>query len=369
MKTQAVVAIAPRSTPQVREVDIDEPGSGELMVEVCACGVGPADRLTLSGRDPDALFPFVPGHEAVGRVVAIGAGVESVTRGDIVIPLVVPECGRCEYCQSRRSNLCQALRATQGRGVMPGGRTRLGLEGQPLFHYMGVSGLARHLVIPEVAAARVDCDAPFPELAVLCGPVVTGMGAVFNVARVEPGESVVVFGLGPIGLGVVRASSLAGAGRIIAVEPSAVKRDLGRRFGATELKSPSELGSSPAAALIELTGGGVDVAFECVGDPTVMRSAVECTRKGWGRTVILGVVGAAETLEIHPAHFVLGRRVTGCAYGGVRGRSELARYLELYRKGMIPIAPMITACASLAEAGAILAREEEADVIRNVVTI
>lgn len=367
MKTEALVAMAPGIVPEVHEVELDDPRDGEVLVEVGACAIGPADRLTWSGRDPDGLFPFVPGYEAAGRVLAIGPGVTSLKRGDTVIPLVVPECGRCSYCLSGRTNLCQALRNTQGRGVMPDGRARLSLRGEPLFHYMGVSALARHLVIPEVAAARIDSEAPSAELALLCGPVATGMGAVFNVARVELGESVAVFGLGPIGLAVVRAAALAGAERIVAVEPSKSKRYLAQKFGATHTILPAELGGSPLETLTALVGG-VDVAFECAGDAAAMQVAIECTRKGWGRTIILGVVGANERLAIHPAHFVLGRQVTGCAYGGIRGRSELGKYLDLYRNGRMPVAPMITAHATLGEAGAILARDTDCNVVRTVIT-
>jgi S-(hydroxymethyl)glutathione dehydrogenase / alcohol dehydrogenase len=367
MKTEALVAMAPGILPEVHEVELDEPRDGEVLVEVGACGIGPADRLTWSGRDADGLFPFVPGYEAAGRVLAVGPGVTSVKCGQTVIPLVVPECGQCSYCLSGRTNLCQALRNTQGRGVMPDGRPRLRLNGAPLFHYMGVSALARHLVIPEVAAARVDADAPFAELALLCGPIATGMGAVFNVARVAPGESVAVFGLGPIGLAVVRAAALAGAESIVAVEPSSAKRCLAQKFGATHTITPAELGTAPLQTLTSLTGG-IDVAFECAGDAVAMQTAIECTRKGWGRTVILGVIGADERLAIHPAHFVLGRQVTGCAYGGVRGRSELGKYLDLYRNGDMPVAPMITAHATLREAGAILARDADCDVVRTIIT-
>jgi S-(hydroxymethyl)glutathione dehydrogenase/alcohol dehydrogenase len=342
MKTRAAVGYAAGEPLVIEEVDLDGPHPGEVMVEIKATGVCHTDEFTRSGADPEGLFPVIFGHEGAGVVVEVGAGVRSVAVGDHVIPLYTPECRACKSCLSRKTNLCTAIRATQGKGLMPDGTSRLSLRGQRIHHYMGCSTFAQHAVLPEIAVAKVRPDAPFDKICYIGCGVTTGIGAVVYTAKVEPGANVVVFGLGGIGLNVVQGARLAGADMIVGVDINPAREALARRLGLTHFVNPKQLGRDVVAELVELTHGGADYSFECVGDVTLMRQALECCHRGWGVSVIIGVAGAGKEIATRPFQLVTGRVWKGSAFGGARGRTDVPRIVDWYMDKKIDVDSLIT---------------------------
>jgi S-(hydroxymethyl)glutathione dehydrogenase/alcohol dehydrogenase len=342
MKTRAAVAYEAGKPLVVEEVELDGPRAGEVLVELAATGVCHTDEFTRSGADPEGLCPVIFGHEGAGIVVDVGAGVTTVKKGDHVIPLYTPECRQCKSCLSRKTNLCTAIRATQGKGLMPDGTSRFRIGKQPIHHYMGCSTFSQHTVLPEIAVAKVRSDAPFDKICYIGCGVTTGVGAVLFTAKVEPGANVVVFGLGGIGLNVVQGARIAGADRIIGVDLNPAREAVARRFGATHFVNPRDLGGDLVAHLVELTGGGADYSFECVGNVTLMRQALECCHRGWGVSVIIGVAGAGQEIATRPFQLVTGRVWKGSAFGGARGRSDVPRIVDWYMEGKIQIDPLIT---------------------------
>lgn len=342
METKAAIAFAPQTPLSIETVQIEEPKAGEVLVEIKATGVCHTDAYTLSGADPEGLFPTILGHEGAGVVVEVGAGVTSVRPGDHVIPLYTPECRECEYCLSRKTNLCQAIRTTQGQGVMPDGTSRFSYRGKPLYHYMGTSTFANHTVLPEIAVAKIRPDAPFDKVCYLGCGVTTGIGAVINTAKVEPGAKVVVFGLGGIGLNVIQGAKLVGAEQIVGVDINPDKRALAEKFGMTDFVNPQELDEDLVKYLVHLTQGGADYSFECIGNVQVMRQALECCHKGWGVCTIIGVAGAGEEISTRPFQLVTGRVWQGSAFGGARGRTDVPKLVDWYMSGKINIDDMIT---------------------------
>jgi S-(hydroxymethyl)glutathione dehydrogenase/alcohol dehydrogenase len=342
MKSRAAIALGAGKPLVVEDIDLEGPRSGEVLVEVRASGVCHTDAFTLSGEDPEGLFPAVLGHEGAGVVVEVGKGVTSLQVGDHVIPLYVPECRTCEYCVSGKTNLCQAIRTTQGRGVMPDGSSRMKLGRDPLFHYMGTSTFSNYTVVPEIALAQVRKDAPFETICYIGCGVTTGIGAVINTAKVQPGDSVVVFGLGGIGLNVVQGARLAGARQIVGVDVNPARRELGELFGITDFVNPREVGGELVPYLVSLTNGGADFSFECVGNVSLMRQALECCHKGWGTSVIIGVAGAGQEISTRPFQLVTGRTWKGTAFGGARGRSDVPQIVDWYMEKKIQIDPLIT---------------------------
>ncbi len=342
MKTRAAVARAPGRTLSLEVVDIEGPRAGEVMVEIKATGICHTDEFTLSGADPEGIFPAILGHEGAGVVVDVGSGVTSLRRGDHVIPLYTPECRNCEYCLSRKTNLCQAIRLTQGRGVMPDGTSRFACDGAPVMHYMGTSTFANHTVLPEIAVAKIREDAPFEKVCYIGCGVTTGIGAVINTAEVEPGARVVVFGLGGIGLNVVQGARMAGAEMIVGVDLNPGRRAIAERFGMTHFVNPKEVGGDLVPYLVDLTKGGADYSFECIGNTEVMRQALECCHKGWGVSVIIGVAGAGREIATRPFQLVTGRVWKGSAFGGARGRTDVPRIVDWYMEGRINIDDLIT---------------------------
>jgi S-(hydroxymethyl)glutathione dehydrogenase/alcohol dehydrogenase len=326
----------------VETVQLEGPKAGEVLVEVKATGLCHTDAYTLSGRDPEGLFPAILGHEGAGVVVEVGAGVGSLAPGDHVIPLYTPECRQCKFCLSGRTNLCQAIRATQGRGVMPDGTSRFSHGGNVLHHYMGTSTFANFTVLPEIAVAKVRPDAPFDKICYVGCGVTTGIGAVVNTAKVRPGENVVVFGLGGIGLNVIQGARMVGADKIVGVDVNPAKRELAERFGMTHFVNPRELEGELVPHLVDLLDGGADVSFECIGNVETMRQALECCHKGWGQSVIIGVAGAGEEIATRPFQLVTGRVWKGSAFGGARGRSDVPKIVDWYMDGRIEIDPLIT---------------------------
>ena len=342
MKTRAAIAFEVGQPLVVDELDLDGPRAGEVLVELKATGVCHTDEFTRSGADPEGLFPVVFGHEGAGVVLEVGAGVTSVVAGDHVIPLYTPECRGCKSCLSRKTNLCTAIRATQGKGLMPDGSSRFSYRGRAVHHYMGCSTFSNHTVLPEIALAKVRKDAPFASICYLGCGVTTGIGAVIWTAKVEPGASVVVFGLGGIGLSVVQGARLAGAGMIVGVDLNPAREELGRSFGLTHFVDPRAVTGDLVAHLVELTGGGADYSFECVGDVTLMRQALECCHRGWGVSVIIGVAGAGQEIATRPFQLVTGRVWKGTAFGGARGRTDVPRLVDWYMDKKIEIDRMIT---------------------------
>jgi S-(hydroxymethyl)glutathione dehydrogenase/alcohol dehydrogenase len=326
----------------VETVQLEGPKAGEVLVEIKATGICHTDEFTRSGADPEGLFPSVLGHEGAGIVVDVGAGVTTVKKGDHVIPLYTPECRQCKSCLSRKTNLCTAIRATQGKGVMPDGTSRFSLKGKPLYHYMGCSTFANFTVLPEIAVAKIREDAPFEKVCYIGCGVTTGIGAVINTAKVEPGANVVVFGLGGIGLNVVQGARMAGAGMIIGVDVNPAREALGRKFGATHFVNPKEVKGDLVPYLVELTGGGADYSFECIGNVDVMRQALECCHRGWGVSVIIGVAGSGQEIKTRPFQLVTGRVWKGTAFGGARGRTDVPRIVDWYMSGKINIDDLIT---------------------------
>ncbi len=342
MKSLAAVAFEPKRPLELTEIDVEGPRAGEVLVEIVATSVCHTDAYTLSGADPEGLFPAVLGHEGAGIVREIGPGVTSVSPGDHVIPLYTAECKTCKFCTSGKTNLCQAVRATQGQGVMPDGSSRFSVAGTRLHHYMGTSTFSQYTVLPEVSLARVSRSAPLDKICLLGCGVTTGIGAVLNTARVEAGSSVAVFGLGAIGLAVIQGAVMAGAERIIAVDINPEKFQLARQFGATDTVNPKDHSDPIQQVIVDLTDGGVDYSFECIGNVEVMRSALECCHKGWGESVIIGVAGAGEEISTRPFQLVTGRVWRGSAFGGVKGRTELPDYVQRYMDGKLKIDEFIT---------------------------
>jgi S-(hydroxymethyl)glutathione dehydrogenase/alcohol dehydrogenase len=342
MKTRAAVAYEPGKPLVVEDVEVEGPHEGEALVEIHATGVCHTDEFTRSGQDPEGLFPVIFGHEGAGVVVDVGRGVTSVAKGDHVIPLYTPECRACKACLSRKTNLCTAIRATQGRGLMPDQTSRFSIGKTRLHHYMGCSTFSRHTVVPEIALAKVRKDAPFDKIAYIGCGVTTGIGAVIYTAKVEPGANVVVFGLGGIGLNVVQGARLAGAGMIVGVDVNPAREALGRSFGMTHFVDPKAIRGDLVGHLVELTGGGADYSFECVGNVQLMRQALECCHRGWGVSVIIGVAGAGQEIATRPFQLVTGRTWKGTAFGGARGRTDVPKMVDWYMDGRIAIDRLIT---------------------------
>jgi S-(hydroxymethyl)glutathione dehydrogenase/alcohol dehydrogenase len=342
IKSRAAVAWAPGQPLSIEEVDVMPPKAGEVLVRVVASGVCHTDAFTLSGDDPEGNFPAILGHEGGGVVEAVGEGVTSVAVGDHVIPLYTPECGECKFCTSGKTNLCQKIRETQGKGLMPDGTTRFYKDGQPIYHYMGCSTFSEYTVLPEISLAKVDKAAPLEEVCLLGCGVTTGMGAVMNTAKVEEGASVAIFGLGGIGLSAVIGATMAKAGRIIAIDVNESKFELARQLGATDCINPKDYDKPIQQVIVELTDGGVDYSFECIGNVDVMRSALECCHKGWGESVIIGVAGAGQEISTRPFQLVTGRVWKGTAFGGVKGRSELPGIVQSYLRGDFKLNDFIT---------------------------
>ncbi|MCL4690606.1 MAG: S-(hydroxymethyl)glutathione dehydrogenase/class III alcohol dehydrogenase [Burkholderiales bacterium] len=341
MKTRAAVAWQAGKPLTIEEVDLEGPKAGEVLVEVKATGICHTDHYTLSGADPEGLFPAILGHEGAGIVMEVGAGVTGVAPGDHVIPLYTPECRQCKFCLSRKTNLCQKIRATQGKGLMPDGTSRFSLKGKPLLHYMGTSTFANHIVVPEIALARVRKDAPFETICYIGCGVTTGVGAVLFTAKVEAGANVAVFGLGGIGLNVIQGAKLVGADRIIGVDINPAREKMAREFGMTHFINPDQV-PDVVDAIVQLTDGGADYSFECVGNTKLMRQALECCHKGWGVSVIVGVAGAGQELATRPFQLVTGRVWKGTAFGGARGRTDVPKIVDWYMDGKLRIDPLIT---------------------------
>ena len=367
MKSRAAVAFKAGQPLEVTEVDVQAPQAGEVLVRMVATGVCHTDAYTLSGSDPEGIFPSILGHEGGGVVEEVGAGVTSVKVGDHVIPLYTPECGKCSFCTSGKTNLCQAIRATQGQGLMPDGSSRFSRNGQTLYHYMGTSTFSEYSVMPEISVAKINPKAPLDKVCLLGCGITTGIGAVLNTAKVEAGASVAVFGLGGIGLSVVQGAVMAGAGRILAVDLNEDKFEMARMLGATDFVNPSNYDQPIQDVIVELTGGGVDYSFECIGNTNVMRSALECCHKGWGESVIIGVAGAGQEICTRPFQLVTGRVWRGTAFGGVRGRSELPGYVDNYMNGKINIDDMVTHTMGLEEINKAFDLMHEGKSIRSVV--
>ena len=342
MQTRAAVAHAAGKPLVIETVELDGPRPGEVLVELKATGICHTDKFTLSGDDPEGMFPAILGHEGAGIVRDVGAGVTSVQPGDHVIPLYTPECRECEYCLSRKTNLCQKIRATQGKGVMPDGTSRFRLNGKPVLHYMGCSTFSNFTVLPEIALAKVRKDAPFDTICYIGCGVTTGIGAVVFTAKVEPGANVVVFGLGGIGLNVIQGAKLAGADMIVGVDVNPARESLGRRFGMTHFVNPKTVKGDLVGHLVELTKGGADHSFECVGNTTLMRQALECCHKGWGKSTIIGVAGAGQEISTRPFQLVTGRVWQGSAFGGARGRTDVPKIVDWYMEKKINIDDLIT---------------------------
>ncbi|MFM5474059.1 S-(hydroxymethyl)glutathione dehydrogenase/class III alcohol dehydrogenase [Aeromonas veronii] len=342
IKCKAAIAWGPGQPLSIEEVEVMPPQAGEVRVRIVATGVCHTDAFTLSGEDPEGVFPCILGHEGGGIVESVGEGVTSVKVGDHVIPLYTPECGECKFCKSGKTNLCQKIRATQGKGLMPDGTTRFSKDGQPIYHYMGTSTFSEYTVLPEISIAKVDPAAPLEEVCLLGCGVTTGIGAVMNTAKVKKGESVAIFGLGGIGLSAVIGARLAKAGRIIAIDINESKFELARKLGATDCINPNDYDKPIQEVIVELTDGGVDFSFECIGNVKVMRAALECCHKGWGESVIIGVAGAGQEISTRPFQLVTGRIWRGSAFGGVRGRSELPSYVQRYMQGEFRLDDFIT---------------------------
>ncbi|ATL97751.1 S-(hydroxymethyl)glutathione dehydrogenase/class III alcohol dehydrogenase [Aeromonas sp. MR19] len=367
IKCKAAIAWGPGQPLSIEEVEVMPPQAGEVRVRIVATGVCHTDAFTLSGEDPEGVFPCILGHEGGGIVESVGAGVTSVKVGDHVIPLYTPECGECKFCKSGKTNLCQKIRATQGKGLMPDGTTRFSKDGQPIYHYMGTSTFSEYTVLPEISIAKVDPAAPLEEVCLLGCGVTTGIGAVMNTAKVKEGESVAIFGLGGIGLSAVIGARLAKAGRIIAIDINESKFELARKLGATDCINPNDYDKPIQEVIVELTDGGVDFSFECIGNVKVMRAALECCHKGWGESVIIGVAGAGQEISTRPFQLVTGRVWRGSAFGGVRGRSELPSYVQRYMQGEFRLDDFITHTMPLEQINEAFELMHEGKSIRTVI--
>ncbi|GAA4415017.1 S-(hydroxymethyl)glutathione dehydrogenase/class III alcohol dehydrogenase [Quisquiliibacterium transsilvanicum] len=368
MDVRAAVAYEAGKPLVIETVQLEGPRAFEVLVEVRATGVCHTDEFTRSGADPEGLFPAILGHEGAGVVVDVGPGVTSVKKGDHVIPLYTPECRQCKSCLSRKTNLCTAIRATQGQGVMPDGSSRFSIGGRKIHHYMGCSTFANYTVLPEIAVAKIREDAPFDKVCYIGCGVTTGIGAVINTAKVEAGANVVVFGLGGIGLNVVQGARMVGADKIIGVDLNPAREPLARRFGMTHFVNPKEVGGDLVAHLVELTGGGADYSFECVGNTQLMRQALECCHRGWGMSVIVGVAGAGQEISTRPFQLVTGRVWKGTAFGGARGRTDVPKIVDWYMDGKIDIDSLITHTMPLDDINKAFDLMHSGESIRSVVT-
>jgi len=366
MKTRAAVAWKAGAPLTIESVDLEGPKAGEVLVEVRATGICHTDQFTLSGADPEGLFPAILGHEGAGVVLEVGPGVTSLKRDDHVVPLYTPECRQCKFCLSRKTNLCQAIRATQGRGLMPDGTTRFSVAGRPILHYMGTSTFANHIVVPEIALARIRSDAPFDKVCYIGCGVTTGIGAVLFTAKVEAGSNVAVFGLGGIGLNVIQGAKMAGADKIIGIDLNPAREAMARRFGMTHFINPKQV-QSVVDSIVQLSDGGVDYSFECIGNTATMRQALECCHKGWGQSVIIGVAAAGQEIATRPFQLVTGRVWKGSAFGGARGRTDVPRIVDWYMDGKIAIDPLITHTLKLEDINHGFELMERGESIRSVV--
>lgn len=368
MQTRAAVAHKAGEPLSIETIDLAGPRTGEVLVEIKATGICHTDEFTLSGADPEGLFPAVLGHEGAGIVVEVGDGVTSVKPGDHVIPLYTPECRQCDYCTSGKTNLCQAIRVTQGQGVMPDGSSRFSAGGEPIFHYMGTSTFSNFTVLPEIAVAKIRQDAPFDKVCYIGCGVTTGLGAVMNTAKVEPGSNCVVFGLGGIGLNVIQGLRLVGADRIVGVDLNADKAPLAEKFGMTHFVNPAEMEGDLVPYLVDITKGGADYSFECIGNVDVMRQALECCHKGWGESIIIGVAGSGQEISTRPFQLVTGRVWKGTAFGGAKGRTDVPRIVDWYMDGKINIDDLITHTMALDDINNAFDLMHSGESIRSVVT-
>lgn len=368
MKVRAAVAREAGQPLSLETVDLDGPRAGEVLVEIKATGICHTDEFTLSGGDPEGIFPSILGHEGAGIVAEVGPGVTSVRPGDHVIPLYTPECRQCEYCLSRKSNLCVAIRATQGRGVMPDGTSRFSSGGKPVMHYMGTSTFANFTVLPEIAVAKIREDAPFDKVCYIGCGVTTGIGAVINTAKVEAGARAVVFGLGGIGLNVIQGLRMVGADMIVGVDLNPRRKPMAEQFGMTHFVNPSEVQGDLVPYLVDLTKGGADYSFECIGNVQVMRQALECAHRGWGQSIIIGVAGAGQEISTRPFQLVTGRMWKGTAFGGARGRTDVPRIVDWYMEGRINIDDLITHVLPFEQINEGFALMRRGESIRSVVT-
>ncbi|TPG45861.1 S-(hydroxymethyl)glutathione dehydrogenase/class III alcohol dehydrogenase [Rhodanobacter glycinis] len=368
MKSRAAVAWEAGKPLSIEQVDVAGPKAGEVLVRIVATGVCHTDAFTLSGADPEGMFPVILGHEGGGIVEEVGEGVTSLQVGDHVIPLYTPECGECKFCRSGKTNLCQKIRVTQGQGLMPDGTSRFSLNGKPLLHYMGTSTFSEYTVLPEISLAKINPAAPLEKVCLLGCGITTGIGAVLNTAKVEPGASVAVFGMGGIGLSVVQGAVMAKAGRIVVIDTNPAKFEMAKLLGATDFINPKDYPDTPIQqVIVELTDGGVDYSFECIGNVHVMRSALECCHKGWGESIIIGVAGAGQEISTRPFQLVTGRVWKGSAFGGVKGRSQLPGYVERYLAGEIKIDEMITEVLPLERINEAFELMHAGKVIRSVI--
>jgi S-(hydroxymethyl)glutathione dehydrogenase/alcohol dehydrogenase len=367
MKSRAAVAWEAGQPLQIEEIDVAAPKEGEVLVRIVATGVCHTDAFTLTGEDPEGIFPAILGHEGGGIIEEIGPGVSSVAVGDHVIPLYTPECRECSFCLSGKTNLCQKIRVTQGQGLMPDGTTRFSMGGKDIAHYMGTSTFSEYTVMPEISVAKISKEAPLDKVCLLGCGITTGIGAVLNTAKVEPGSTVGVFGLGGIGLSVVQGAVMAGAERIIAIDLNEDKFEMARALGATDFVNPGNYDQPIQDVIVDLTDGGVDYSFECIGNTNVMRSALECCHKGWGESVIIGVAGAGQEIATRPFQLVTGRVWRGTAFGGVRGRTELPGYVDQYMDGAIKIDEMVTHTMGLEDINRAFDLMHDGESIRSVV--
>jgi S-(hydroxymethyl)glutathione dehydrogenase / alcohol dehydrogenase len=368
MEIKAAVAHEAGEPLQIETVELEDPKAGEVLVEIKATGVCHTDEFTLSGADPEGLFPAVLGHEGAGVVVAVGPDVRNLEEGDHVIPLYTPECRECKSCLSRKTNLCTAIRSTQGQGLMPDGTSRISLNGEKIYHYMGTSTFATHTVLPEIAVAKIREDAPFDKVCYIGCGVTTGIGAVVNTAKVEPGSNVVIFGLGGIGLNVIQGCRMVGADKIVGVDINPDKKPLAEKFGMTHFVNPNEVEGDLVPYLVDLTGGGADYSFECIGNVNVMRQALECAHRGWGESIIIGVAGSGQEISTRPFQLVTGRVWRGSAFGGARGRTDVPKIVDWYMEGKIEIDPLITHTMPLEKINDAFDLMHEGKSIRSVVT-
>ncbi len=368
IQSRAAVAVAPGKPLEIHTISVAPPRDNEVVIEIKATGICHTDAYTLSGKDPEGIFPSILGHEGAGTVVEVGPAVRNLKVGDTVIPLYTPECRECDYCLSQKTNLCQAIRSTQGKGLMPDGTSRFKLGNEDLYHYMGTSTFSNFTVLPEIAVAKIRDDAPLDKVCYIGCGVTTGIGAVINTAKVQPGDNVVVFGLGGIGLNVIQGARLAGANMIVGVDLNNSKKEMAERFGMTHFVNPKEVGSDLVAHLVDLTKGGADYSFECIGNVEVMRQALECCHKGWGTSIIIGVAPAGAEISTRPFQLVTGRNWRGSAFGGARGRTDVPKIVDWYMEGKIEIDPMITHVLPFDQINEAFDLMHEGKSIRSVVT-